>query len=82
MFERRDENADGKLTGEEISDRMRENLEAIDADKDGAVTLEEFQQGMQSMFANRGAGGGGRPGGGGFGGDPREGKPDRPQRPE
>ena len=92
IFERRDTDGDGKLSGDEIGERLRDRLDQIDSDQDGSVTLAEFQDGMQSMFANRGAdgerGGGRGPGGrrglggGGFGGDPREGKPDRPQRPE
>ena len=94
IFQQRDTDRDGKLTGDEISQRMRDRLDQIDSDQDGSVTLEEFQEGMQRMFANRGANtgseGGRDPGAGGsrgfgrggFGGDPREGKPDRPQRPE
>ena len=92
IFQQRDTDGDGKLSGDEIGERLRDRLDQIDSDQDGSVTLDEFQDGMQSMFANRGAdgerGGGRGPGGprgfggGGFGGDPREGKPDRPQRPE
>ena len=75
FFESRDADGDGKLSGDELPDRMRDNLDQIDTDKDGAVTLEEFRSGRRRMF-----GGGGR--GGGRGGNPREGRPDRPQRPE
>lgn len=87
MFERADADGDGKLTGDEISGRMLENLEEIDTDGDGAVSLEEFEKRMSEMMARFGGGRGGRGGGrggGGFGGggDPREGRPERPQRPE
>jgi hypothetical protein len=70
-FKERDADSDGKLTGEEISERMQQSLEEIDTDKDGAVSLEEYEARMRSFG-----------GGGGFGGNPREGRPDRPQRPE
>ncbi len=80
IFQSRDADGDGKLTGDEISGRMLENLEEIDTDGDGAVTLEEFEKRMSERF---GGGRGGPGGGGGFGGgDPREGRPERPQRPE
>ncbi len=86
IFADRDADGDGKLTGDEISDRMRENMDQIDTDQDGSVTLEEFQARMQQMFANRGAGGDGpgEPGSdrGSGEGDPGEGASDRPQRPE
>lgn len=60
IFNRRDENGDGKLTGDEISERMAERLDEIDANGDGEVSLEEFQSNIQSRF---GAGGGGSRGG-------------------
>lgn len=86
MFESRDADGDGKLSGDEISGRMAENLEEIDTDGDGAVTLEEFEKRMSEMRerfgGGRGGPGGGRGGPGGGGGDPREGRPERPQRPE
>ncbi len=83
-FESLDADGDGKLTGDEISGRMLENLEEIDTDGDGAITLEEFEKRMSEVMARFGAGRGGPGGGGGFGGggDPREGRPERPQRPE
>ena len=82
IFERRDEDGDGKLTGDEISDFMRNNMEGTDTDGDGAITLEEFQKRLEEMRSSGGfgGGGGGRPGG--FGGNPREGRPERDKRPE
>ncbi|MCH7808633.1 MAG: hypothetical protein IIB60_05360 [Planctomycetes bacterium] len=74
MFERRDANKDGKLSGDELSERMRGRMEELDTNKDDAITLKEFQSGMRRMSAGRGRGGRER--------NPREGKPDRPQRPE
>ena len=85
MFANRDADGDGKLTGDEISERMRENIDQIDTDQDGSVTLEEFQAGIPQVFSRRGAGGDG-PGGpetdpGSGEGDPGEGTSDEPQRP-
>ena len=62
FFAERDADGDGKLAGDEISDRMAEDLEEIDTDGDGAVTLEEFQARMQSRFGGRGRGRGGEGG--------------------
>ena len=62
FFTERDADSDGKLAGDEISDRMRERLESIDTDEDGAVSKEEFLAGM-----SRRRGGGGGPGGEGGG---------------
>lgn len=76
MFERSDANKDGKLTKDELPERMRDRFERLDTDKDGSVTLEEFRANMRAAF---GGGGGGR---GRGGRNPREGKPDRPQRPK
>lgn len=61
FFASRDTDGDGKLTGDEIMEFMRPNLDRIDTDGDGSVTLEEFQ-------AARGQFGRGRRGGGGAGG--------------
>lgn len=71
IFKRRDANSDGKLSGDEVPERMRSRMEQLDSDKDGALTLDEFRSGMGRMFGGRGRGG-----------NPREGKPDRPQRPK
>ncbi|MES2793038.1 MAG: HlyD family efflux transporter periplasmic adaptor subunit [Planctomycetota bacterium] len=64
MFASRDQDGDGKLTGDEISERMRPNLAEIDTDGDQAISKDEF---MANMAKRRAAGGGGGPGGGGGG---------------
>ena len=73
MFERFDANKDGKLSGDEIPERMRRMMDQLDTDKDGAISTEEFRSGSGRMFGGRGRGG--------RGSDPREGRPERPQRP-
>ena len=60
FFNRRDADKDGKLTGDEIPERMRDNLTETDKDGDGAISLEEMQERMR-QFRGRGPGGG--PGG-------------------
>lgn len=78
MFTNWDADGDGKLSGDEIRDRMRQNLDEIDTDGDGAVSLEEWQERIRRRRAEGGFGGGGARGGG-ENADPR---PERPQRPE
>ncbi len=75
MFKSRDTDGDGKLTADELPERLKGRMEQLDSNKDGAVTLEELKKGM----SRRGSGGRNR---GGPRGNPREGIPDRPQRPE
>ncbi|MDA1015700.1 MAG: EF-hand domain-containing protein, partial [Planctomycetota bacterium] len=78
LFDRMDEDKDGKLAGEEISERMAQRLEQIDTNKDGEITREEF---LNAPPPNFGAGGRrprgeGRPGEGRPGeGRPGEGRP-------
>lgn len=90
MFSTQDANADGKLTGDEIPERMRGRLDMIDTNGDGEITKAEMEE-MAKRFGGggRGGAGGGRPGGGGGrpgggggrpGGDGGGGS-DRPQRP-
>jgi polyisoprenoid-binding protein YceI len=56
FFASRDADKDGKLSGDEISERMREDLDEIDKDGDGAISLEEFQARMQRFGGGRGKG--------------------------
>jgi len=56
MFEQNDANSDGKLTGEEIPERMRQGMARIDTNGDGAIDKSEMEQMMRSF------GGGNRPG--------------------
>ncbi len=65
-----DENKDGKITKEEMPERMQQMLERIDTNKDGAIDEEELKA-VAERFGGRGAGEGRRGGGG-----------NRPQRPE
>ncbi len=58
MFQNRDQDGDGKLSGDEIPDQMRERLGMIDTNGDGSIEKSEMEQAM----ARRGAAGGNRPG--------------------
>ncbi len=49
MFEQRDRNGDGKLSGEEIPPWMKENLARIDEDGDGSINKSELQKAMTRM---------------------------------
>ena len=78
IFDRMDANKDGKLDGEEISERMAPRVAQIDTDKDGAVSREEFLNAPRPSRGN----GGGRPGGEGRPrGEGRPGGEGRPARP-
>jgi hypothetical protein len=69
IFDRRDENKDGKLTGDELTGRIAERVEELDTDKNGEISRDEFDTGMRALMANFGGGGDGGEGGrGGFGG--------------
>ena len=44
IFKRLDRNNDGKLIGDEIPEAQRDNLMRLDANQDGAITLEEAKR--------------------------------------
>jgi hypothetical protein len=73
IFDRRDENQDGKLSTDELSGSpMQDRAEELDKDGDGAISREEFVEGIRGMF-----GGGSRgAGGGGFGGRSEDNRPE------
>lgn len=58
MFEKSDANSDGKLSGDEIPERMRDRLKMVDKDGDGSISKSEFT----AMAARMEDGGGKRPG--------------------
>ncbi len=68
MLDRMDKNKDGKLSGDEIEGRMRENLERIDTNGDKSVDKAELTE-MAKRFQGGGGQGGGRGGRGGGGGE-------------
>ena len=47
FFERLDQNDDGKLTGSEIPQRMRQVLQRVDRDNDKSVSREEFRRAVE-----------------------------------
>ena len=71
----RDADGDGKVTKEEMPERMRGMLERIDTNGDGAVDKEEAEK-MAERFR-----GGDRPAGGDRGAREGGDRPRRPQRP-
>ena len=64
VFESRDANGDGKLTGDEIPERMRDRLNMVDKDGDGSISKSEFA----AVAARMEDGAGKRPGKDGNGG--------------
>ncbi len=75
MFKDRDTNGDGKLSREELPERMRGAMDDMDKDKDGSLSKQELTDGMRNF---RGRGRGGR---GGRGGGESDNRPKRPARP-
>lgn len=66
FFAERDTDGNGKLEGEEISERMRERMANADVDKDGAISKEEFMAsagGPRSQGGSADAAGGSNRGG-------------------
>ncbi|MEY2724344.1 MAG: hypothetical protein RLZZ458_211 [Planctomycetota bacterium] len=54
MFDARDTDKDGKLSGDEIPERMRENVSRVDTNGDGAIDREEMQKAMARMAEQAG----------------------------
>jgi len=54
MFDERDKDMDGLLSGDEISDRMQSRLASMDEDEDGAISKEEFLAAMQRFRSSQG----------------------------
>lgn len=49
MFDQRDADKDGKLSGDEIPERMRENVARVDSNGDGAIDKSEMEKAMARM---------------------------------
>lgn len=73
MFETRDINRDGKLSGDEIPEPMRERLTMLDKDGDGAVQKSELEA-ANAVMAERAGKGPGR-------GNSSDGRGVKPKRP-
>jgi hypothetical protein len=54
MFAERDADKDGKLSGDEISERMADRVEEIDTDGDGSISKEEFMTAVENMRSQSG----------------------------
>ena len=67
LVQRFDSNQDGKVTMDELPERLRERLAGADTDNDGSLSAAELTTAFARMQA---AGGGGGPGGGGGRGGP------------
>lgn len=61
IFARFDKNSDGKLGKDEVPERLKENFDRVDTDKDGSINPDELRQAFQMMARQAGAPGGGRP---------------------
>ncbi len=51
MFKRADKNSDGKLTKDEVPERIWEHMSKADADKDGALTPEELKKAFEARMS-------------------------------
>ena len=49
LFSKADKNGDGKLSKDEVPERMQTNFGRIDANGDGALTPEEFQKALSRL---------------------------------
>jgi hypothetical protein len=64
IFAERDKDMDGLLSGDEISERMRPRVAAMDEDEDGAISKDEFLKAIAAIAAARRQSSGGGGGGG------------------
>lgn len=69
FFARLDRNGDGKVDRDEAPEFLRDAFDLVDANRDGAIDLGEFQAAAR-QFMGRRPGGGGPPGAGGPGPGP------------
>ena len=53
ILKRFDANSDGKLTEDELPERMAERMMRVDANGDGAVTKEEFEEVLKRFAGHR-----------------------------
>lgn len=53
IFADQDKDMDGLLSGDEISERMRPRIAAMDKDEDGAISKEEFLAAMERLRSSR-----------------------------
>ena len=53
MFENRDQDKDGKLSGDEIPPQMKERLSNMDTNGDGAIDKSELEQAMKRLEGMR-----------------------------
>lgn len=53
MFENRDQDKDGKLSGDEIPPQMKERLSNMDTNGDGAIDKSEIEQAMRRLEGMR-----------------------------
>lgn len=53
-FKQADKDGDGKLSKDELPERMRERLDKIDTDGDGKASPEEMREAFRRMMENRG----------------------------
>ena len=49
IFVKRDADMNNKIEGEEISERLKGRMDELDTDKDGAISKDEFMDGMKKM---------------------------------
>ena len=49
MFEQRDADKDGKLTGDEIPERIQQNVSRVDENGDGAIDMSEMEKAMVKL---------------------------------